>query len=175
MKAWCAIGVLVLLALGLAGCEHNMNDLHQFVAQARAKKVTKIPPIPHMTPYTPFSYEQAGRRDPFVPAEANKGKKTDQHVTSNGVHPDFSRPPQPLEQYPLDALHMVGTMNFSGVRYAMVTAPDGVIHRVTVGNYMGKHYGRVMKITATAIQLKEIIPDGFGGWRYQATSLSMAE
>ncbi|MDN5872852.1 MAG: pilus assembly protein PilP [Sinobacteraceae bacterium] len=175
MRAWSTAGVSLVLALTLAGCGNDMSDLHQFVATARAQKVTQIPPIPKMTPYVPFAYDQASRRDPFVPADANQDKSAQKHHSASGIHPDFNRPPQPLEQYPLDALRMVGTLTFNNILYAMIAAPDGIIHRVSVGNYMGKHYGRIMKITASEVDLKEIIPDGFGGWRYKTATLRMAE
>lgn len=162
------------LALALAGCNNDMSDLRAFVAKARAHKVTKIKPIPKMTPYKAFSYDQAGRRDPFMPEQSRSDNAPVQHV-SNGIHPNLKRTRQALEQYPLDALRMVGTLSFNNTLYAMVSAPDGVVHRVTVGDYMGRHYGRIVKITPTEVDLSELIPNGFGGWQRKPAKLGLAD
>lgn len=175
MRAGCAASaaLAVLAALALGGCGSNMDDLRTFVAAARAHKVAKIPPIPKMTPYVAFTYRQAGRRDPFVPEPSSNGPAS-VAASDNGIHPDSNRPRQPLEQYPLDALRMVGTLSFKGVLYAMVSAPDNVIHRVTAGDYMGQNFGRIVKITPDAVELTEIVPNGFGGWQHKSTKLALS-
>ncbi|TAM10658.1 MAG: hypothetical protein EPN72_09330 [Nevskiaceae bacterium] len=168
-----ALAAAVLATLALGACGSNLNDLQAFVAKARAQKVTQIPPIPHMTPYQVFSYAQAGRRDPFVPDQPST-ELARTGATDNGIQPDLNRPRQALEQFPLDALRMVGTLTFAGVQYALVSAPDDVVHRVTVGNYMGQDYGRVVNVTPVAIDLIETVPDGFGGWQHKSTKLALA-
>ncbi|HEU0197310.1 MAG TPA: pilus assembly protein PilP [Nevskiaceae bacterium] len=164
----------VALALLLAGCGGSNQDLHAFVARVRAQRVTHIPPIPKMTSYVAFTYKQAGRRDPFVPEESTAREVPASHA-STGLHPDFKRPRQPLEQYPLDSLHMLGTLTFGGTVYALVSAPDGIVHRVTAGQYMGQHFGRIVAITSNTVALSEIVPDGFGGWKHRTAKLSLAE
>lgn len=169
--AWLAMTLAVTLLLG--GCDRGMDDLHAFVARARAQKVTKIPPIPHMKSYAVFHYEQAGRRDPFVPEQSSE-ELARAAASDTGIHPDANRPRQVLEQYPLDALRMMGTLSFGGVLYALVAAPDDIVHRVTLGSYMGQNYGRVVNITPTAIDLVETVPNGFGGWQHKSTKLALA-
>ena len=54
------------------------------------------------------------------------------------VYPNFSRAPQPLESYALEALNMKGSMrNNRGQILALIQTPDQQIERVQVGNYMG--------------------------------------
>jgi type IV pilus assembly protein PilP len=59
--------------------------------------------------------------------------------------------------------------------YGLVQASDRLIHRVTVGNYLGQNDGRIISITDSAIQLVEIIPDGLGGYTERAASIGLGE
>ena len=46
----------------------------------------------------------------------------------------------------------------------LIMDPDGVIHRVQLGNYMGQSDGRIMAIHEDHIELVELVSDGAGGW-----------
>lgn len=174
MKAWFRMSLLLLVALSLSGCGGNMSDLQQYVARINARKVTHIPPVPQIKPYQPYAYVAGGRRDPFVPQSAPQNQPAGPS-NDKGLHPDRSRSKEPLEAYPLDALQMVGTIDFKGRNYAMMKTPDGIIHRVTLGEYMGQNYGKVVKITNGEVDLSELIPNGFGGWQRRAAVISLAQ
>jgi type IV pilus assembly protein PilP len=88
------------------------------------------------------------------------------------VRPDLNRSKEPLEEYPLDGLKLVGAVTYKGREYAMVKAPDGVIHRVTIGDHMGQNYGKITKVSEAAVSLSEIIPDGFGGFAERPSTLA---
>ena len=151
-----------------------MSDLRSYVARIKARKVTHIPPVRRIQAYHPFAYQPGDRRAPFMPENGASGL-TAPTGTGNGLHPDFNRPKQPLEAYPLGALQMVGTIQFGGTIYAMIQAPDDVIHRVTLVEYMGQNYGKVVKITPSEVDLSEIVPDGFGGWKRRPASIGLAK
>jgi type IV pilus assembly protein PilP len=158
-------GVLLLAAAALLGaCSSDIDELQQYIAQVKARKSSKIEPIPQIKQYEPFTYVAGDRREPFTPS-APEGSK-------DGVHPDLTRNREPLEEFPLDALKMVGTIRYETAFYAMIKAPDGVIHRVTVGNYMGQNFGRITQISQAQVLLDEIVPDGFGGFKEQPASLA---
>ncbi len=152
------------LALLLGACSSDMDELQQYIASVKARKSTKIEPIPQIKQYEAFTYVAGDRRDPFTPSVPAESK--------DSVHPDLNRNREPLEEFPLDALKMVGTINYDKVYYAMIKAPDGVIHRVTVGNYMGQNFGKITQISDAEVSLDEIVPDGFGGFKEQPASLA---
>ena len=54
-------------------------------------------------------------------------------------------PREYLERYELDTLSMVGTFSNEESYWALVRDPEGVIHRVPVGNYIGKNHGKVVR------------------------------
>lgn len=164
---------LVIGILLLAGCSDRMQDLRQYVAQVKARKGGAIPPLPQIKPFETFTYEDANLRSPFVPqlqTFANAGGRGGAGI---GIHPNFNRPRQYLEQFPLDSLKMMGTLRYGDRLYALVRDGDGVVHRVSVGNYMGQNYGKIIAITDNSIKLREIVPDGQGRWMERMTTVQL--
>jgi type IV pilus assembly protein PilP len=164
----CAVA---LLSCGLlAGCGGDMRDLKDWVNKIKAQPAAPIEPIPQMKQYEAFAYVPGDRRDPFVPIQPKE-----EQAANNGLHPDINRNKEPLEEFPLDGLRMVGTITTGGKNYAMVKAPDGVIHRVTVKDHMGQNYGEITQISESEISLQELVPDGFGGWVQRPATLALAQ
>ena len=159
--------VLLTASALLSACSDDMDELQQYVAQVKARKSTKIEPIPQIKQYEAFTYVPGDRRDPFAPTMPQSARGG-----SEAVRPDLNRNKEPLEDFPLDALKMVGVIDYNKVLYAMIKAPDGVIHRVTVGNYIGQNFGKIVKITDNEVALDEIVPDGFGGFKEQPATIS---
>lgn len=157
------------LSLTLAGCFGGNDDLQRYVAEVKARKKTQIEPLPQMKQYEPFAYVVGDRRDPFSPTLAARDRG------DGGIRPDLNRNKEPLEEFPLDGLRFVGVVTYEKRIYALIKAPDGVIHRVTVGDHMGQNYGRITKVTEPEVTLAEIIPDGFGGFIERPATLAAAE
>lgn len=65
---------------------------------------------------------------------------------------------------------MVGVLSNSRVHYALLRSENGV-HKVAVGDYLGSNHGRVTAITASSLEVMEVIADGEGGWREQVQIL----
>ncbi len=165
--------LLLVLAVTLAGCTKGMGDLTQYVAQVKARKPGPIEPLPQIKPYETFTYSDSNMRSPFSPDTQAQPEKLS--AAGSGIHPDFNRNKEYLEQYPLDALTMVGTIEMGGRTYALIKDGDGVVHRVTIGNHLGQNYGKITKITETGIKLTEIVPNGLGGWMERSASLSLSQ
>lgn len=156
-----------VLSLSLAACNSNTSDLQAFVAKVKSRKPPPVKPIPAHRTYTPFVYNPDGRRSPFV-LPGNEAKDKD---SGGGIHPNLNRPLGPLEHFPLDSLQMVGTITAGGVTYGLIQAPDGILYRVSRGDHMGRHYGKIDAISDAGIILTEIVPDGSGGYRKRQAAL----
>jgi type IV pilus assembly protein PilP len=167
------LAALVLLPC-LASCSIGMGDLEDFVAQEKAKKSTKIEPIPQIKQYEAFAYAEGTRRDPFVAVETDR-QASNFGGGNSALRPDLHRNKEPLEEFPLDGLRMLGLIEANGQTFALVKAPDNVIHRVSRGDHMGQNYGAITQINDSEIKLTEIIPDGFGGWMQRPASLALAQ
>lgn len=150
---------LLPLAVAVSGCGGDLDDLRVYIEEVKARKTTNIEPIPQIKPHEAFLYVDAGRRDPFANAPTQKAVSG-----ALGALMDPRRNREPLEEFPLDSLRLVGTLTISGTQFALVRDPTGVVHRVTIGNYLGQNYGKITQINETEVALREIIPDGFGGY-----------
>lgn len=161
----CTLAVTFLLA----ACGSGTGDLDAWVSEVKARPAAPIEPIPQMKQYEAFTYQEAGRRDPFAALQLAR------QSNAGGVKPDLNRNKEPLEEFPLDGLRMVGTIDSKGKVYVMIKAPDSVVHRVTIKNYLGQNYGQITAISESEVSLTELVPDGFGGWIQRPASLTLTE
>lgn len=153
--------VLCLLALVSCG-QGSFKDLDNFMEQKRSQSPRHIEPIPVFRAYKAFTYSAAGLRSPFNrPIEVREIARL-QAVSS--VKPDESRVKEYLESYSLDSIAMVGTLEQSGVLWALVQDPDSSVHRVKLGNYVGRNHGRIVETADAYIAVIEIVSDGSDGW-----------
>ncbi|MBS0383603.1 MAG: pilus assembly protein PilP [Proteobacteria bacterium] len=163
-----AIAILAMLG-GLAACS-GQGDLSEWVAQVKARKGAPLPALPVVKTFETFTYQDQDRRDPFEPAPAQAGSQN-----ALGPHPDQNRPREPLEAFPLDSLKMVGTIGAKGGIEALIKDPQGVIHQVHVGDYMGQNYGHVMQVTPGTVDLTELVPNGSGGWMERDATVALGD
>ncbi len=166
---------VVLVAVMLSACSQNMDDLNESIDSVKARPADPISPIPAVKTYTPYEYEGLTGRDPFRQSinEGSDDERSERKGT--GPKPDFDRAKQYLERYELDTLSMVGTFSKEESHWALLRDPEGVIHRVPVGNYIGKNHGQVVNISSTQVNLSELISDGAGGWLVREASIALGE
>jgi type IV pilus assembly protein PilP len=169
--------VIILLFLVMLGCNNNVNDLNEFLAHQKTKPIKPIDPLPQLTPREVFEYNANTSRDPFSNdlEVNNEGDQQSMLVVEGGEGPDFSRRKEFLESYPLDSLLMVGTYQQDEDYWALVVDPDGTIHRVSQGHYLGHNHGQVVSIFENEVQLKEWINDGLGAWRERSAAMALKE
>lgn len=165
---------IVSMAAMLTACgDNNLSDLHEWVASVKKQQKGNLEPLPEIKTVEPFVFRPEDLRDPFIQTE--KAEQQEETKGDNGIHPDTARAKEELESYELDSLRMVGTINQNNVLWGLVKAIDGTIHRVHVGNYMGRNFGKIIRIKEGQIELLEIIPDSPGGWRERKASLDLTE
>jgi len=165
---------LVLIAVLLTACTENMSDLEKYIVSVKARPADPISPIPPVKTYTPYEYEGLTGRDPFRQS-ISEGSDDVRSSKGTGPRPDFDRHREYLERYELDTLSMVGTFSNDASHWALVRDPEGVIHRVPVGNYIGKNHGQVVQISDTEVDLSELISDGADGWLVREASIALGE
>jgi len=162
-----------LLALVLlTGCSsEEFQDLRDFVKNSGADMRGKIPPPPEVKLYEPFVYDnEANLPDPFKP------RKPDFRSGRGGINqPDLERPKEALEEFPLENIKMVGYLFQNKIGYAVIRAPDGKLHRVKAGNYIGLNFGLIKEVTETEMTIKEVVQDSAGDWSDRMSSLQLIE
>lgn len=165
-----AAGLLVLTAA--AGCARDSSDLDRYISEIKARPTAPIEPIPEIKPFQSFSYPDEQLRDPFAPLDFAPAKSV---AKSDGPRPDPGRPREILEDYPLDTLRMMGILQQKEHLWALIRDPSGTIHRVQNSHYMGQNHGRIIGISEQAVKLRELIPDGAGGWIEREATLAAKE
>ena len=168
------VAVMVLVVVGLTACSESMDDLEKYIDSVKARPADPIAPIPPVKTYTPYVYEGLMGRDPFRQS-ISEGSDDVRSTKGTGPRPDFGRSKEYLERYELDTLSMVGTFSKGQSYWALVRDPEGVIHLVSVGNYMGKNHGKVVDISNTEVDLSELISDGADGWLVREASIALGE
>ncbi len=158
------------IAIGLTGCaEKRMDDLHRFTENAFKGHKPQIEPLPRIQPHEGFVYTASKLTDPF--AAGNLRPPKPEGKTAGG--PDLTRRREPLEQYPLDALRMVGTLFREQTSWAVIAAPDGSIHRTKEGNYVGQNYGVIEDISEQEVAVKELVQGPNGNWVERPATLKL--
>ena len=167
------LSLTLLAGIGLTACGSDMDDLDQYINDVKARQGGRIEPLPEITPYEVFTYvaDAEGLRSPFVPdaPQAAAG------IAAGSTRPDRDRSREFLEQFPLDTLRMVGTLQLGETSYGLVQTSDGLIHRVVPGNYMGQNDGRIVAVNESEIELIEIISDGIGGYLEREAAVGLAD
>jgi type IV pilus assembly protein PilP len=164
---------LVLAQVLLAGCSSDgLDDLRDFVKTAHADRKPKVEPLPEVKPYEAFAYAAADLTDPFSAANL---KPQSAQAKLSGPRPDMNRRKEPLEDYPLDSLKMVGTLSRGKQSWGIIQTTDGAVYRVQKGNHLGQNFGRITRITDEKIDLIELIQGAMGEWVEREASVAMQE
>jgi type IV pilus assembly protein PilP len=164
---------IALASILLTGCGGDeFQDLRDFVKNSGADMRGKIEPPPEVKPYEYFAYNnETNLPDPFKPRkpELRSGGGT-------GINqPDFNRPKEALEEFPLESLKMVGYLYMNKVGYAVIRATDNKLYRVKAGNHIGMNFGLIEEVTDTQVKIKETVQDSSGDWTERMSSLQLIE
>lgn len=164
--------ILLSMAALLIGCaDQRMDDLQRFVENAHKGRKPRVEPLPRIKPHDTFVYTASQLTDPFSPGNLDRTPP----AVGGANAPDLTRRKEPLEQYPLDSLRMVGTLSREGTSWAVIQAPDGTVHRARKGNYLGQNYGQIMEVTDNKLYVTELIPGGNDNWIERESNIAIVE
>ena len=168
--------LLILTVLSsslLAACNSRIDVVNEQMQQIHSQPPTPVPPAPVFLPIPSFAYGAQQLRSPFIPPSLAMELRV---MAGRQIMPDLSRPPQFLEQFPLESLIMKGTIKRGGgTLHALIQAPEGGVVRVEKGNYLGKNYGRIVDISPSQITVVEIVPNGRDGFIERPRNLVMTD
>ncbi len=162
MKTILLIIELFAASLILSACSSSSDqqDLKDFMAEAKRRPQGQIDPLPPFQVYQPFTYSAMTLRSPFErPAAKDKETKG-----GRSVEPDLTREKEYLENFNIVSLNMVGTLTKNGKLWALVDDGQGKVTPVTIGNYMGKNFGKIISADKLQLEVMEIVADGSNGW-----------
>lgn len=154
---------LLLSVIAVSGCSSSDSnqDLKDFIAENKRRPPGEVEAAPKIQAYESFTYDAYSLRGPFDrPVTAEIQQRV--IASSGNVKPDFSRQKERLEQFDLESLSMVGTIENKGATWALVRDPDGSIERIRAGNYIGLNHGKIANLSESQIELVEIVSSGEG-------------
>ena len=178
--------IVPLAILSIAGCvSGDMSDLEKQVSEIMSKPGGRLEPLPEIKPYEAYVYESGklGARNPFkrfyvveqsLAIEESEGP-VDDGLTKEMRNEIQNRNREELEGFELDSIKMVGTLQSVDNHWGIVIDPDGVVHRVKTGNYIGLNIGKITSIEEEQIEVREIIKDNSGRYGERKALLPLTE
>ena len=170
-KALVLMGCTLLLAAcgrGVTSTPGGAPNLETWAAKIEKEPAPALDPLPVLTKFEAVAYNAEQDRDPFSP-------RTMQDDAANALRPNANRPKEILEGFALDGLKMVGTIGAGSTMSGLIQAPDNVVYRVRVGEYMGQSDGRVVSVSEDRVQVLEVISNGSGGWEEREAAVVLTE
>lgn len=169
-------GVLVWIAL--SGCaDSGDEELKNWMAEQRNSMRPKTEAVSEPKPFVPQAYADVGALNPFDLRKLTsgfKGEVVNSVANSSLVAPELNRRKEPLENFPLDIMALVGSLKKNDKETALLRV-DKLIYQVNLGSYIGQNYGKITKITETELSVREIVQDAAGEWIERQAVLQLHE
>lgn len=168
--------VLISAIAALAGCGNGgLDDVKDWMKGVREQTKVAVPKLSEPKKFTPFAYAVKDSLDPFNSIKlATAFAKAKASSKSSALEPDKDRRREPLEYFPLDAIKMVGTIQKSGVSYALLQV-DKTVYQAKMGNYVGQNFGMITNVSEGNVDIKEIVQDAAGEWVERQAKLELQE
>lgn len=158
-------GLVLIILLLSTGCDssNSYTELEQYVTQIKLGGSNKAEPLPDDLVELDYRYLGHGKRSPFVTPRQYVMSQVEDNSEKN--QPAIDRPKEILEEYDLSELKMVGSLQKNdGSYWGLVKDKNDIVHKVKVGNFLGKNYGEIVNVSDNEIEVKESVSNSYGGW-----------
>jgi len=166
---------IVLAGLTLAGCgDSDVKEVRLWMDEVKKETQPAVKPLTEPKQFIPYAYVQRDAPDPFNPDKLLAELARAAETSNNPNKPDMQRPKELLENYPLDTMQMVGSLQKGGVNYALLQI-DRAVFQVKTGQRLGQNFGVVTRVSESAIDIKEVVQDAAGEWVVRMSKLELQE
>lgn len=171
--------LLLSLSLLLTACQEqeSKEQLKDWLSKAAQQSAQTSSNHPNQSAIfsaaiepVPPPYLSAQIRSPFYRHQPDD-EETD--FVALAIRPPQRGPRQPLEDHPLESITLVGTLLGAAGNNALIRT-DGKVYRIRIGDYLGAHFGRILRISANALELEELLPQTDGSWSVHLRQLHFA-
>lgn len=169
-----AAAFLASATLALAGCAGQDDDLAQWMAQQKREVRPSVQPLTPPKTFDPEPYAGLDLADPFSSQKLTVALRQQERQASTVLAAELNRRKEPLENYPLDSMRMVGSVAKGGRPHALLKV-DRLLYQVAVGDHIGQNFGRITAITETELRLRELVRDAAGEWVERPMTLQLQE
>ena len=167
-----ARGFLLASCVLLQACsDHEMPELKQFVETAYQDEKPIVQQLPDIRLHAALEYTTQQGGDPFTLSNASLAHEPPVQKS----HPDIRRRKEPLENFQLGDLKMVGTISQKGVPWVLMKTTQGAVYLAKKGSYMGQSHGKVERIfpLQQRVLLQEMFVDPTGKWRTREVQIAI--
>ena len=166
----CAMG----LCAGLAGCDNPQStaQLQAFLQVTQLHEEPASASVPPLVRPPVFVYGAANLRSPFQVLHEGAAGSWQASLVEDGV--DDRRARAFLEGFDLEQFELVGTLSNDRESNALLRA-KGVVHRLKVGDYLGRNNGQIAWIDKAHVEVFEVISDGQGGWLERSLTIPLKQ
>ncbi|MCA1856113.1 pilus assembly protein PilP [Massilia oculi] len=162
-------------ALLLAGCgDGDVQEVRDWMKKVERETVPAVKPLPEPKDFVPYAYQPGTAIEPFSETKLLNELARVAANSPNPLQPDAGRVREVLENYPLDTMRMVGTLQKAGVNYALVQI-DASIFQVKAGQRIGQNHGLVTRVSEGAIDIREVVQDPTGDWVARKATIELAD
>jgi type IV pilus assembly protein PilP len=169
-----AAGGLALALAALAGCSGDEQELTQWIDQQRREVKPSVQPLQAPKKFDPEAYAGLDSVDPFSSQKLTVVLRQEARQPSSVLAVELNRRKEPLENFPLDSMAMVGSVSKNGRQHALLRV-DKLLYQVAVGDHIGQNFGLVTGITETEVRLRELVQDAGGEWIERPMTLQLQE
>ena len=167
---------LVLAAAALlGGCsDGDVAEVNSWMDGVKKETRVNVTPLAEPKTFIPFAYAVREQIDPFDPNKLLAELMRAAATVHNPLTPDTSRRREFLEQFPVDSMKMVGTINKGGNSWGLIQI-DRAMYQVKTGTRLGQNFGVVTGLADSAISIKEVVQDAGGEWVERMSKLELQE
>jgi type IV pilus assembly protein PilP len=167
-----ALTAALLAATLLAGCDSDEREVRDWMAEVQRDTKPTVKPLAEPKDFIPYAYGAKQETDPFSPNKLMTELAKADVASADPNKPDLQRPRELLETFPLDTMHMVGTMEKGGASYALVQI-DRALYQVKPGQRIGQNFGVVTRVSDAAVNIREVVQDAAGEWVERMATLEL--
>lgn len=167
MNIYTKLAVLLAATLFISACTDETAPAPAPPA-VKKKIVQKAPPVKEEAKkpeikVKPYRYNPEGKRNPFI------SLVEDRRMTAKGS----DRPLTALQKFDVGQIKVTGALERKSGPAAIMITPDGQMHIVRLGAYIGKNFGQVTSISAQTITITETFLDFDGTERTRVQEIAI--
>jgi len=178
----------------LTGC--GDSDVKKFIKHIHSNK-GHVEALPSLADAKTYQYGADNLRSPFgeegyANSLQNEKLIVDQNINQQDfnnstvkahhsdiqllkTNPERNRDKAYLEQFALKDLKYVGSMRVNNYAWALILDPQGKLHHLQVGDYLGLANGKIEKISEQNIAIRELIPNNQRKWENRAIEMPLSK
>lgn len=182
------------LRISVSGQGESADEILALIAQKAGLRTTKSGPFTLVGAPCSMPIASSGSASLQDPDSTSKPKCEAPHVNRELTPPKgadkfpshwcpyrkissdpMRRQCQPLEAFGLHTLAFKGFVRIDGNYKALVESPDGRLHILRQGDFLGRNLGSVSKIGSAGLIVNELVHDDKGDWYERIHTISYGE